>query len=209
MDKKLMGKELNLNIATADGQKQTVIGVLTSQIKYKDESKNVKFYIIPDLTQELILGIDFWREFKIEIVSKIEMIEKLNSKELDPDMHDLPKELLDKLEYVKRLFPDSETEGLGRTKLIEHDIELLPNTKPIKQRYFPISPAIEKILHKEVDEMLQLGVIEEAPNCPWASPVVLIRKPNKIRLCLDSSYTVKDAYPLSHIDGILSRISQI
>ena len=58
--------------------------------------------------------------------------------------------------------------------------------------------------------MIRLGVVEEAPNCPCSSPVVLIKKPGKIRLCLDSrkinSVTVKDAYPLPHIYGIFSRL---
>lgn len=93
---------------------------------------------------------------------------------------------------------------------MEHTIELEPNVRPIKQRYFPISPAIEKLVHSEIDEMLKLGVIEEAPNSPWSSPVVLVRKADKVRLCLDSrkvnSITIKDAYPLPHVDGILSRL---
>lgn len=39
---------------------------------------------------------------------------------------------------------------------------------------------------------------------------MLVRKPGKVRLCLDSrkvnEVTQKDAYPLPHIDGILSRL---
>lgn len=45
----------------------------------------------------------------------------------------------------------------------------------------------------------------------WNSPVTLVKKPNgKTRLCLDArkvnQATVKDAYPLPHIDGLLSRL---
>lgn len=57
--------------------------------------------------------------------------------------------------------------------------------------------------------MLQLGVIEESQS-PWSSHVALVVKPGKVRLCLDArkvnSVTVKDAYPLQLIDGILSRL---
>ena len=57
--------------------------------------------------------------------------------------------------------------------------------------------------------MLSLGVIEPCQS-PWNSPVCLVRKPGKNRLCLDSrklnSLTVKDAFPLPHIEGLLSRL---
>lgn len=83
---------------------------------------------------------------------------------------------------------------------MEHVIELDSNARPVKQRYYPISPAIERLVHGEIDTMLQLGVIEEAPHSPWSSPVVLVRKADKVRLCLDSmkvnSMTVIDPFPL-------------
>lgn len=56
------------------------------------------------------------------------------------------------------------SEGLKKKKIVEHSIELKPNAKPIKQRYFPTSPAIEQLIHKEIDEMLEFGLIAEAPN---------------------------------------------
>jgi len=79
----------------------------------------------------------------------------------------------------------------------------------LKQWHFPVSPAVEKLVYPEVDRMLKLGVIEESDSA-WSSPVVLVQKPGKVRLCLDSRkvnmVTTKDAYPLPQIDGILSRL---
>jgi len=127
----------------------------------------------------------------------------------DLDMHVLTEKERENLEKVKIRFPAYEEEGLGKTHLMEHKIELKPGAKPIKQKYFSISPAIEKLVNAEIDEMLELEVKEVAPNCPWSSPVVLVKRNNKARLCLDSckmnDLTIKDAYPLPHIEGILSR----
>jgi len=67
------------------------------------------------------------------------------------------------LEAIKQLFPSFADKGLGRTKHIEHDIEV-DDAKPIKQRFYPLSPAVEKILYKEVDRMLSLGVIEPSTS---------------------------------------------
>ncbi|KAH8343601.1 hypothetical protein KR067_004070, partial [Drosophila pandora] len=98
--------------------------------------------------------------------------------------------------------------GMGRTCVLSHAIDT-GTAKPIKQRHFPVSQAIEKLLYAEVDRMLKLGVIEESDS-PWSSPVVLVQKPGKVRACLDSrkvyAVTEKDAYPLPQIDGILSRL---
>jgi len=59
--------------------------------------------------------------------------------------------------------------------------------------------------------MLGLGVIEES-NSSWSSPVTLVQKGPKNRLCLDArkvySRTIKDAYPLPHIEGLLSRLQE-
>jgi len=59
--------------------------------------------------------------------------------------------------------------------------------------------------------MLGLGVIEES-NSSWSSPVTLVQKGPKNRLCLDArkvnSWTIKDAYLLPHIEGLLSRLQE-
>jgi len=59
--------------------------------------------------------------------------------------------------------------------------------------------------------MLGLDVIEES-NISWSSPVTLVQKGPKNRPCLDArkvnSRMVKDAYPLPHIEGLLSRLQE-
>lgn len=59
--------------------------------------------------------------------------------------------------------------------------------------------------------MLKLGVIEESES-PWSSRSTLVRKPGKNRLCLDArklnERTVKDAYPIQNIEGIISRLDE-
>jgi len=83
------------------------------------------------------------------------------------------------------------------------------SAKPIKQRHFPVSPAVEKAMYTEIDRMLQLGVIEESQSA-WSSPIVMVSKPGKVRICLDcrtvNSFTEKGAYTLPQINGILSRL---
>merc|ERR1712044_80222 len=65
---------------------------------------------------------------------------------------------------------------------------------------------------KEVQKMLKDGVIETS-NSPWASPVVLVRKKdNTLRYCIDyrklNAVTRKDSYPLPRIDDSLDSLGK-
>lgn len=100
---------------------------------------------------------------------------------------------------------------MGFCRVGEHDIELEPGTKPIKQRYYPVSPFKQKFLDEEVENMLKLGVIERS-HSPWSSPVCLDRKEDgSFRFCIDfrrlNLVTKKDAYPIPYINSILDRLN--
>lgn len=201
----LAGKVQNLkefrkcygNVRTADGQKQDIVGTVKLDIRFQGRSKLIEFLIVPSIKQELICGFDFWTEFGLGI--SIPVIGEIDYMETDPDKLVITAEQRQRLDKVIAAFPNSDVEGLGCTILVEHCIDT-GDAKPIKQRYYPISPAIEKHLCGELDRMLSLGVIEEAPSSPWSSPTVVIVKPGKIRMCVDSrklnSVTIKDAYPI-------------
>ena len=51
--------------------------------------------------------------------------------------NDLSNEQKDYLQRVIQLFPNVEKDGLGRTNVIEHSIEIESGAKPIKQRFMP------------------------------------------------------------------------
>jgi len=74
-----------------------------------------------------------------------------------------------------------------------------------------MSPVKQKVVKDEIDKMLELGVIEESKS-PWSNRTTVVSKPGKERFCLDArklnAMTIKDAYPLPSIEGILSRIDQ-
>ncbi|GFW08704.1 transposon Tf2-8 polyprotein [Trichonephila clavipes] len=70
-----------------------------------------------------------------------------------------------------------------------------------------MNPSKKEILKQEIDRLLSEGIIEECES-PYASPVVLIPKPNgTFRLCIDyrklNEITVADTYPLPRMDDLL------
>lgn len=216
-------------VKTADGASQKVLGWLDTNVNFKNKCHVMRLFIIPSIAHKLILGIDFWRTFNLmpeffrttdlvcsnQDIDKAANLSSLNPESMRSTVNDAEGDSLSlsdsqrqQLSAVVKLFPDFQEQGLGRTSLIHHSIDV-GDAKPIKQRYYPVSPAVEKLMFAEVDRMLEQGVIEPSTSA-WSSPMRLVIKPNKVRLCLDArkvnSVTKKDAYPLPSIDGIFARL---
>jgi len=69
---------------------------------------------------------------------------------------------------------------------------------------------MQAIINREVDEMLEQGVIEPS-HSPWSSPIVVVRKKDgKQRFCIDfrkvNEVTRKDAYPLPQVTATLDKL---
>lgn len=99
----------------------------------------------------------------------------------------------------------------GETTSIEHTIELLPNTKPFAEPLRRRAPAQVEETRRQVDLLLQQGIIEESIS-PWASAYVLAKKKSgEYRLCIDfrrlNDATKKTSYPLPNIEDCLDTIS--
>ncbi|GFX09061.1 retrovirus-related Pol polyprotein from transposon 297 [Trichonephila clavipes] len=78
---------------------------------------------------------------------------------------------------------------------------------PINQRAYRVSPTERRIIHEEVQKMLDEGIVQPSES-PWSSPVVLVRnKDGSWRFCVDyrklNSVTKKDVYALPRIDDTL------
>ncbi|GFW04277.1 retrovirus-related Pol polyprotein from transposon 297 [Trichonephila clavipes] len=91
------------------------------------------------------------------------------------------------------------------TSIIEHRINTRDHL-PVAVLPYRVNPSKKEILKREID-ILAEGIIEECES-PYASPVVLIPKPNgTFRLCIDyrklNEIIVADTYPLPRMDDLL------
>jgi transposase InsO family protein len=114
----------------------------------------------------------------------------------------------------KILYPHSSMwDGtLGEVRVTEHRIELQAGARPVYQAPYRAGQKGRDVEKKEVERMLQAGVIEPA-NSEWASPVVLItKKDGSIRFCVDyrklNALTVRDTYPLPRMDDYLDCLGE-
>ena len=103
------------------------------------------------------------------------------------------------------------TDVPGRTKAMECTVNLTTE-HPIVSRPYPLPQSTREAVKKEIDDMLQLGVIEKSQS-KYASPIVLVRKKDgSNRFCVDyrklNAITVFDPEPVPNADDLLTKLSQ-
>lgn len=202
-----------VKVTTADGQPQDILGCTELDVNIQSVSKKINFYLIPAVTHDVILGIDFLKQFNVNIdfssfsfdvtslsvINTIQDVSKLNSDE---------RVKLDKvIDKFKSIGPNDK---IGKTKVLSHYIDT-GNSPPFKQPQYPLPQAMQEHVNKEIDELLRLGIIQKS-NSSYCSPLWLVKKPNgTYRVCFDgrklNSITVnKSAYPLPLIDTIITKL---
>lgn len=97
---------------------------------------------------------------------------------------------------------------LAKTQ-VQHHINTGDHS-PIMMRRRRHAVAENEVIDKEVNQMLENGVIEEGEGA-WGFPVVLVRKKDgTVRFCVDyralNAVTIKDVYPLPRIDETLEAL---
>lgn len=160
---------------------------MTIAFQYKNKTVIVDTIIVNHLTQDLLLGYDFWLAAGFQIIDA-------NAEEglavLPPSISQIPTEVQlqerDRIALVRAVnkFLITTITFLGKTHLIKHRIELIAGAEPYMQRTYGYAPALQKMINDEIDVMLARGVIIPSQS-PVALPCVAVKKHGKIRLCLD------------------------
>ncbi|CAF4231076.1 unnamed protein product [Rotaria sp. Silwood2] len=132
--------------------------------------------------------------------------------ELNLTNTDLDEDQREKIKQLILKFPDVFNEQPGRTKKVQHQINLVPDAKPFNSPPFRYAPARKEIIEQNIKDMLEQGIISPSTS-PWASPVILgPKKDGTLRFCVDyrklNAVTIRDAYPLPRIDDTLDSLQQ-
>lgn len=118
----------------------------------------------------------------------------------------VPKEFHDYLS----VFSEKESQRFPKSNQWDHEIVLKEGFKPKPTHVYPMPPIEEEALKKFIDENLSKGYIRKSKS-PMASPFFYVgKKDGKLRPCQDYRYlndwTVKNAYGLHHIDGLINKL---
>lgn len=211
-----LGLKVNLENSpscfVANGQNCSSLGTVTVPCKLETKVIVLDILIVPSLSHTLILGMDFWRsmdiipDLKRDVWSfsseKSNLLCAIESKDvLTPEQREC-------LEHLVESYFNNQGDKLGCTNLVEHKI--ITDSAPIKQRYYPVSPNMQRHIDDELNKMLDQDIIEESTSA-WSSPILLVpKKDGGFRFCVDyrklNAVTKKDAYPLPYISTILDQL---
>lgn len=96
-------------------------------------------------------------------------------------------------------------------RMVDHAIDLYPGTEPYSRAPYRFNIDELKELKLQLDDLLKKGFIKPSVS-PWGSPVLFQKKKDgTYRLCIDyqglNKQTIKNKYPPSYIDELLSQVS--
>ncbi|XP_062373894.1 uncharacterized protein LOC134062039 [Sardina pilchardus] len=114
-------------------------------------------------------------------------------------------ELIVLINEFKCLFADRPSQ----TSLMQHDIDV-GDSVPIRQRFYRVSVDKQKHLEAEVQYLLENDLAEPSSSS-WASPCVLVNKPDgTFRFCTDyrkvNAQTKPDSFPLPRIEDCVDQV---
>ena len=127
------------------------------------------------------------------------------------DYNDEQRSQLITLLYTNRDLFTSDIRHLPGTDLVTHHIDTA-DAVPVRQRPFRNSPEARKEIDRQIDTMLEAGIVEESES-PWGSPVVLVRKRNNThRLCVDlrrlNALTRPKHFPLPLLEDVIQSVAE-
>jgi hypothetical protein len=123
----------------------------------------------------------------------------------NPDMQEQVRKLLDKYPSVYR-----KDGSLGRCNVIKHKIELIDN-KPIFVRPMNYPPKHTEEIRKQINILLEKGLIRETSTSPYTANVVLAPKKNgSLRMAISykklNSQTIRNSLPMPKAGIFLKRL---
>ena len=214
------------HIRTIIGQTWAVEGLLRLSLDVARVSGTLIARATAIPCHDVVLGIDFCKEFEIETSWKSGQWRSRDGpwtefyREESPgaqrcifaeyaglsELNNTERDIVEQL--VARLLPDRDEE-FGCTTLTTHTINV-QGAAPIKHRPRRLSPKMWQVAVDEVAKMRELGVIEKSWS-EWSSAPVIVTKQDKTyRFCVDyralNRVTKKDAYPSQNLDRILDKL---
>jgi hypothetical protein len=174
-----------------NGGQLTVLGVLTVQVTYKNQCHNIDAYVVRNGGPPL-LGRDFISRFNLQVAS----INKCG----------------DVLEEISSRYPNLFSGSLGCCKDVTINLSTKPESQPIFRKARPIPFALRERVGKEIDRLVDLGILVPVKSSDYASPIVpVLKRDNSIRICADYSATLNkqlivEKYPLPRVDELFAKL---
>ena len=169
------------NLKAANGSRIEVMGQFETEFLWKNFNGYGSCYVSQEVND--IMGLD-WME-------KLPPFRKLFT---DLENHNISimsikkeiKKDTDLIEKIKEKYPNIFKNGSGLCKLTKAKLSIKEGVKPVFCKPRKIPYRREQLVEKELDRLINDGVIKKVDYSKWAAPIVAITKANgNIRICAD------------------------
>ena len=188
-------KESSKKLTSYSGDKLSNMGQITLKLKINGKEEYIRFQVVQNGACSLLNGEAAETLGLMKIKEKF-LINTVCSELTEEDV----------LKNYKDVF-----EGLG--DLGEYHIEVNPSVKPRQDPPRTVPVALKKELKEKLKQMEKQGVIQKITEpTDWINSMVAVRKPNKLRICLDPKELNKAVkipkYKLPTLDDVSANLSK-
>ena len=189
---------LHAKLHTYNGEKIPIKGTVTLNVKYKNICRSVTLIVVNLHNVSNIFGMDALNAFGFTVNDNVNTVLTFNEGEL--------------VEKVCREFPEVFSQELGKCETFKAHITLNEGAQPKFCKARPVPYSLHAQVKQELQRWQEQGVIQPINNSKWATPVVVVKKPNgNIRICGDFKITLNpqmivDKYPMPRPEELFSQL---
>ncbi|XP_045541427.1 uncharacterized protein K02A2.6-like [Papilio machaon] len=170
------------------------LGVMTqSRISYGGQTRSIDVYVVRGGGPAL-LGRDFISKFNLQLAPVNYCDSSLS------------------IEKLQARFSKTFSDRLGKFNKYKIRLLLKEQSRPLFFKARPIAFALKEKVTKEIDRLVDLGVLKPVDHSEYASPIVPVLKRNgSVRICADYAVSINkqlvvDQYPLPTVNELFSKL---
>lgn len=195
-----------LPLSVVSGERLKLLGKVEVWVGKKSKSK-MEIHVIETKKNFLPLLGRVWLNKLCPNWRKAFLINKTIEEKLQTKMGELREKIVKniKVKYSK-VFDNNLKESI---KGVEVNIRMKKNARGFVHKAYTVPFKMKEKVEKAIDDLVKEDILEKVEHCEWASPMVIVKKPNgEIRPCLDGSKTINpfietNHYPIPQIDDLL------
>ncbi|XP_062619910.1 uncharacterized protein K02A2.6-like [Saccostrea cucullata] len=189
----------NSKLTLYDGSRMKPLGQAIVNCEQNGKQYKLEFQIV-DVKQYPLLSAEACD--KMKIIQLSENVHSVTGKEKHKELTK---------EYILAEYKDVFT-GLGCLPG-EYHLEIDKSVTPLQHSPRRVAAPLKRALKDKIQELEKLGVIAKVTQpTEWISSMVAVKKPNKLRICIDpkdlNKALKRSHYPMPTIEEILPRLSK-